>query len=56
MGHYLTAMAQAYKQTKNSDANLNSQLKKQIDYTIDCLRAYQEASQWVFICLPRNPF
>ncbi len=44
MGHYLTAMAQAYKQTKNSDANLNSQLKKQIDYTIDCLRAYQEAS------------
>lgn len=43
MGHYLTAMAQAYKQTKSGDLALNAQLKEKIDYTISQLKVYQDA-------------
>lgn len=44
MGHYLTAMAQAYKQSENFDAPLSKKLKQNIDYTIDLLKACQDAS------------
>lgn len=44
MGHYLTAMAQAYNQTMLNDPTLNSQIKENIDYTISELKKYQDAS------------
>lgn len=44
MGHYLTAMAQAYKQSINCGSNLKTKLKEKIDYTITQLKAYQDAS------------
>src|SRR5690554_6155535 len=44
MGHYLSAMAQAYKQTISEAPTLNAQIKERIDYTITQLKAYQDAS------------
>lgn len=43
MGHYLTALAQAYRQTLNCDPSLNAGLKQRIDYTINQLKVYQDA-------------
>ncbi|ANY68649.1 hypothetical protein BBD42_20865 [Paenibacillus sp. BIHB 4019] len=43
LGHYMTAIAQAYKQTKDDPA-LNAQLKAKIDYIISELKACQAAS------------
>ncbi|NMB39027.1 MAG: hypothetical protein GX994_05580 [Firmicutes bacterium] len=44
MGHYLTALAQAYEQTKINNSTLNLQIKDKIDYTISKLKQYQDAS------------
>lgn len=44
MGHYLTAMAQAYKQSENHNPTLSAKLKQNIDYAIDQLKACQDAS------------
>jgi len=44
MGHYLTALAQAYKQTERSNPDLNGQLGEKISRTIDGLHACQSAS------------
>lgn len=44
MGHYLTALAQAYEQTKD-DPSLNAEIKKRIDYTVDQLKLYQDRSE-----------
>jgi DUF1680 family protein len=43
LGHYLTALAMAYKQTK-SDPTLNAQIKTKIDYIVSELEACQDAS------------
>ncbi|GAA4834917.1 hypothetical protein GCM10023310_10510 [Paenibacillus vulneris] len=43
LGHYMTALSQAYKQTKNNPA-LNAQVKSKIDYIISELKACQNAS------------
>ncbi|MDQ8735666.1 beta-L-arabinofuranosidase domain-containing protein [Paenibacillus sp. LHD-38] len=43
MGHYLTALSQAYKQTKGNPA-LNLQVKNRIDYLLSELKACQVAS------------
>ncbi|MGC4067315.1 MAG: glycoside hydrolase family 127 protein [Polyangiaceae bacterium] len=44
MGHYLTALAQGYKQTKGVDATLNTKIKTNLDYTIAQLKAFQDKS------------
>jgi uncharacterized protein len=44
MGHYLSALAQAYKQTKGTDATLNSQVAAKIDYTVSQLKSFQDGS------------
>ncbi|PXV95645.1 hypothetical protein C8E03_101275 [Lachnotalea glycerini] len=44
LGHYLTAMAQAYKQTKNDYSIQNSQIKKKIDYIMTQLKSFQDKS------------
>ncbi len=41
MGHYLTALAQAYKQTLGTDATRNTQLAERIDYLVTELALYQ---------------
>ncbi|MDQ6417881.1 glycoside hydrolase family 127 protein [Paenibacillus sp. LHD-117] len=43
MGHYLTALSQAYKQTKGNPI-VNQQLKTKIDYLVSELKIAQEAS------------
>lgn len=44
IGHYLSAMARAYKQLKSSDATQSAAIAKKIDYTISQLKAFQDAS------------
>jgi DUF1680 family protein len=44
MGHYLTALAQGYKQTKGHDAALNGKIKTNLDYTVAQLKAFQDKS------------
>lgn len=43
LGHYMTALSQAYKQTKNNPT-LHTQVKSKIDYIISELKACQNAS------------
>ncbi|MGO4501087.1 beta-L-arabinofuranosidase domain-containing protein, partial [Paenibacillus sp. 2RAB27] len=43
LGHYMTALSQAYKQTINN-TTLNTQIKSKIDYIISELKACQNAS------------
>ena len=45
LGHYLTAIAQAYKETKgDSNPTVNTQIKNKIEYIIDELEACQNSS------------
>ncbi|WP_082926834.1 beta-L-arabinofuranosidase domain-containing protein [Paenibacillus tuaregi] len=44
LGHYMTALSQAYKQTKGNQT-LNTQIKSKIDYIISELKACQNASK-----------
>ncbi|OAB41159.1 beta-L-arabinofuranosidase domain-containing protein [Paenibacillus antarcticus] len=43
LGHYMTALSQAYKQTKENPTQ-NAQIKSRIDYVISELKACQNAS------------
>lgn len=45
LGHYLTAMAQAFKQTKKNDSNRNAQIKQKLDYSISQLKKFQDKSR-----------
>lgn len=49
MGHYLTAMSQAYKQGSNNDPDLKKRIKEKIDYTVSQLKVFQDASLNGFI-------
>ncbi|MDP9001919.1 MAG: glycoside hydrolase family 127 protein, partial [Myxococcota bacterium] len=42
MGHYLSALASAYKQTLGGDQTQNAQIKTTIDYVIAQLKAFQD--------------
>lgn len=44
MGHYLTALAQAYKQTRGTDQTQNGQVASKLDYTIGQLKSFQDRS------------
>lgn len=44
MGHYLTAIAQAYRQTKNRDQDLSESLAERINYTVNQLKSFQDRS------------
>jgi DUF1680 family protein len=45
LGHYLTALAQAYRETQNdADSALNADLKSRLDYIIDELELCQNAN------------
>jgi DUF1680 family protein len=44
MGHYLSALARAYKQTKGGDAALNDRIAQRIDYTVGQLKTFQDRS------------
>lgn len=44
LGHYLTAMAQAYKQALTTDPALATKVKNRIDHVINQLKAFQDAS------------
>lgn len=49
LGHYMTAIAQAYKNTKNDEnLTLNKELKSKIDYIIDELETCQNANGYLF--------
>ncbi len=42
LGHYLTALAQAYKQTQGTDEDMNSEISSLIDHIIDEMKTYQD--------------
>ncbi|HOB09860.1 MAG TPA: glycoside hydrolase family 127 protein [Limnochordia bacterium] len=44
MGHYLTALAQAYRQTQNRDQDLSERLAEKINYTVSQLKVFQDRS------------
>lgn len=44
MGHWLTALAQAYEQTKE-DPSLHSRIKERTDYIVEQLKLYQDKSK-----------
>ncbi|WP_438000570.1 beta-L-arabinofuranosidase domain-containing protein [Sorangium sp. So ce185] len=44
IGHYLSAMARAYKQLSGSDAGQSAAIAQKIDYTIGQLKSFQDAS------------
>ena len=48
MGHWLSAMAHAYQQTKASDATLAGQIKTKLDDVISKLKSYQLSSGFLF--------
>ncbi len=48
MGHWLSAMAHAYQQTKGGSATLNAQIKTKLDRVISLLKSYQLASGFLF--------
>ncbi len=41
MGHYLTSMAKAYKQTVDKDPDLNQQILENLSYTVEQLKLFQ---------------
>ena len=59
MGHWLSAMARAYQQTKGHDDTLNAQLKTKLDRVISPLKTYQRPTascsrpRWSSSALPR---
>src|SRR6478609_9167710 len=48
MGHWLSAVAHAYQQTKESDPALASQIKLKLDDVISKLKSYQLSSGFLF--------
>jgi DUF1680 family protein len=48
MGHWLSAMARAYQQTKGHDETVNAQLKTKLDHVISLLKTYQLANGFLF--------
>src|SRR5512145_578084 len=42
MGHYLSAMAQGYKQTRGTNETLNAKIKSNLDYTVSQLKSFQD--------------
>lgn len=44
MGHYLTALAQSYGQTRNHNQDLSKSLLERINYTVSQLKIYQDRS------------
>jgi uncharacterized protein len=48
MGHWLSAVAQAYLQAKGSDAALASQIKTKLDDVISKLKSYQLSNGFLF--------
>jgi DUF1680 family protein len=48
MGHWLSAVAHAYGQTKGNDATLNDKIKTKIDHVITMLKTYQRPDGFLF--------
>jgi hypothetical protein len=48
MGHFLRAMAQAYKETKLSDPTTSAQIGTTIDYIIGQLQSFQATDGYLF--------
>ena len=48
MGHWLSAMARAYQQTKGVDDALNAKLKTKLDHVISMLKTYQKPDGFLF--------
>jgi DUF1680 family protein len=48
MGHWLTAVAQAYQQAAGSDATLAGQIKTKLDDVVSKLKSYQLSSGFLF--------
>jgi DUF1680 family protein len=44
MGHYLSALAQAYKQSKGVNQTQNEQIAEKLDYTVSQLKSFQDRS------------
>ncbi|WP_437619845.1 beta-L-arabinofuranosidase domain-containing protein [Sorangium sp. So ce1151] len=44
IGHYMSAMARAYKQLKSSDAAQSAAIAQKLDHTISQLKSFQDAS------------
>src|SRR5690606_37165062 len=42
LGHYLTALAQAYKQTEGTDPDMNSEISQLLDHMMSELKIYQD--------------
>lgn len=48
MGHWLSAVARAYRQTKGNDDALHARIKTKLDHVISMLKAYQLANGFLF--------
>jgi len=48
MGHWLSAMARAYQQTKGNDETLNGQIKTKLDRIVSLLKSYQLSNGFLF--------
>jgi DUF1680 family protein len=48
IGHWLSAMARAYQQTKGSDSAVNAELKTKLDHVISLLKSYQLPNGFLF--------
>jgi uncharacterized protein len=48
IGHWLSAMARAYQQTKGNDEALNTKLKAKLDHVMSTLKTYQLPNGFLF--------
>jgi DUF1680 family protein len=48
MGHWLSAVARAYRQTKGNDEALNAKIKAKLDHVLSALKSYQLQSGFLF--------
>jgi uncharacterized protein len=48
MGHWLSAVAHAYGQTKGNDATMNAKIKTKLDHVITMLKTYQRPDGFLF--------
>ena len=48
MGHWLSAVAHAYRQTKGNDDALNAKIKTKLDHVISLLKTYQQSNGFLF--------
>jgi DUF1680 family protein len=56
MGHYLTALAQAHKQTVGTDPTMNQQINSVLDHVISEMKTYQDRTGGYLFASPESHF